>query len=448
MSLEMIVIIINYICRKNKSSASVIVCKTARGLENTLKSVISCRLTPTHCDGHTIVVSFIVTLCPLSLASVFLVTHLETVQPAHILPSSLYLLPPTVSCNLNCLLPSTVCCNRYCLLPFLMQSILSPVIQSLLPFTLAHAASSPMQSSPHCLLPSKQYMYTSTLPPSLLSSIQPPLLFTLSLLSLLLPCLCCHPQSLLPPTVSNATQSLSCTVSVATHAHSHCCRQQSQLVPPAESAAIFPVSCHLKSTHTLYLLASTLYCHSLSVSGHPQSPLHTHCICWHQHCTVIHCRSPVIHSLHCTHTVFVGINTVLPFIVSLRSSTVSTAPTLSSAIHSNSPLFLVICILYCHPHCCHPLSLLTLSLLPSTLYHHLLFHVTHSCYPNYLLPSTLSTASHIISNDTCLLPSIFSLAIHTIYFHSQPCQCHKSYHTIECTISYWVLIYKVLSLPS
>ena len=220
-----------------------------------------------------------------------------------------------------------------------------------------------MQSSPHCLQPSKQYMYTSILPPSLLSSIQSPLLFTLSLLSHTISGAtynhCCHPQtvttlSLLPPTVS-----------VATHAQS--------LLPPTVSAGTASRICghphrHLLSserythTHTLYLLASTLYCYSSSVPVHPQSPLHPRCL--------------------------------LPSILTVYSFL---SPAFSTAIHTV---------------CCHPLSLLTLSLLSSTLYHHLLFHVTHSCYPNYLychpqslLSVTLSLMTPVYCHPYFLLPS-------------------------------------------
>ena len=259
----------------------------------------------------------------------------------------------------------------------LLQSILSPVRQSLLRFTLAHAANNPMQSSPHCLQPSKQYMYTSILPPSLLSSIQSPLLFTLSLLSHTI-CgatynHCCHPQtvttlSLLPPTVS-----------VATHAQS--------LLPPTVSAGTASRICchphrHLLSserdththTHTLYLLASTLYCHSLSVSGHPQSPLHPRCLL-PSILTIYSFLSPAFST---------AIHSLLP-------STLS-AHTVSTVIHTVSPS-----TVSRHPQLLSKLSLLpsTLSLLPVTL--SLMTPVY--CHPYFLLPSTVMSVLQIIPYD-------------------------------------------------
>ena len=164
-----------------------------------------------------------------------------------------------VYCSPYCLLSD----NLYCDLHWLMLPTIpcSPVhtVSSHLNNICTHLYCHPVSCHPYSLHCYSHCLCCHT------QSVVPPTT-TVATPRLLLPCLCCHPQSQLPPMPS------------------HCCRQQSQLVPPAESAAILTgICCHRNGTHT----------HT-----------HTHCICWHQHCTAIRCQSPVIHSLHFTHAVF------------------------------------------------------------------------------------------------------------------------------------------------
>ena len=202
-------------------------------------------------------------------------------------------------------------------------------------------------------------------------------------------CLCCHTQSLVPPTITVATHRLllpcPCChpVSVATHAQS--------LLPPTVSAGTASRICCHPHRH---LLSSERYTHTVFVGINTVMPF-----------VVINTVLPFV--VINTVLPFVVINTVLPFVVSLRSSTVSTSPTLSCAIHSNSLLFLVTCVLYCHPHC----------LLPSTLSTHTVSTVIHT-----VSPSTVSRHPQLLSKLS-LLPSTLSLLPVTLSLMT-PVYCH------------------------